>query len=428
MQVILHIGAPKTGTSALQYFLNANQKRLERYGIYYPGHDHDANRVSGGHGKLARLVTEGDLGGAAELSEVWLQQAAAKGLKLLLSAEEFYAQADRLPALFAGHEVKVIAYARDPVEFLIANHNQSIKRHFGTEKLPSSLERAVNARNRGVSGEIFFDWASAVGKDNIEVLPYYKSAFPNGRIEHSFLSWLGVPKRGLSKFRVPRELINTSYTAEALELKRLLNFVLDPEDRASCHQVDLFFQKHSDRRNNERGLIKGCPVDPTTLKRVYDRFGETNQRLLNELIKDPPQGFLQPPKTYERGYTADLEEICKLYKRFAAQNPRLADELTTRVEAALQQKAMPYSLFQLAEIMGLPSREPAVEELVPERLLQVFRAPKANAVDYLRTLAQVLSHQGYKGEALAVIREAERLRPKGVVIKEMRLALENELK
>ena len=50
--VILHIGAPKTGSSALLNFFLKNREQLASAGYYYPEHGFDVNGISGGHSRL----------------------------------------------------------------------------------------------------------------------------------------------------------------------------------------------------------------------------------------------------------------------------------------------------------------------------------------------------------------------------------------
>jgi hypothetical protein len=60
-RLILHIGAPKTGSSAVQRYCCEHAADLRRQGLHYPEHPLDANGVSGGHGELFALLLGGEL-------------------------------------------------------------------------------------------------------------------------------------------------------------------------------------------------------------------------------------------------------------------------------------------------------------------------------------------------------------------------------
>lgn len=428
MKVLLHIGTPKTGSSALQFFLNENRRLLAQCGYYYPEHSYDSNQVSGGHGGFLRWLESGEYEKARAQVDAWLKAASRKKLNLLLSAEGFYAKAGVLPALFSGYPLKVVAFVRNPVEFVVANHNQSIKRHLGTHTLHDVLANVPNATNRGVSGELLFEWAGAVGRDNLSVLAYHKPAFENGRVEYTFLQWLGVSGALRADFRLPERLINTSYTAEALELKRLLNAVLTVEDRPLNQRIDLFLQRYSDQSNNSSASSGGLPVQPEVLKRAYQAFEASNARLLKQLVDVPPEGFLKMPESYPEPRMPDMLEVCALERSMARELPDVADELRARVAAQLELRRPRYAIFRLADLMGIPYTEPRAHQTIAEPFLKAFRDPKADAADHLRTLAQLLNAEGFKKEALNAIRQAEKQRPNGPVIRELRQRLESDLR
>ena len=48
-QIFIHVGPPKTGTSAIQEWFNDNNKKLEKWGIFYPTHSQDSNGISSGN-------------------------------------------------------------------------------------------------------------------------------------------------------------------------------------------------------------------------------------------------------------------------------------------------------------------------------------------------------------------------------------------
>ena len=87
MQLILHIGTHKTGTSAVQEFLYRNELRLAERGIYY-AHRPRARALN----QLAHLIAMGRKAEAQALIDSHLAKASAAGATtLLISAESFFA-------------------------------------------------------------------------------------------------------------------------------------------------------------------------------------------------------------------------------------------------------------------------------------------------------------------------------------------------
>ena len=87
MQLILHIGTHKTGTSAVQEFLYRNELRLAERGIYY-AHRPRARALN----QLAHLIATGRKAEAQALIDSHLAKASAGGVTtLLISAESFFA-------------------------------------------------------------------------------------------------------------------------------------------------------------------------------------------------------------------------------------------------------------------------------------------------------------------------------------------------
>ena len=87
MQLILHIGTHKTGTSAVQECLYRNELKLAERGIYY-GHRARARALN----QLASLIATGREAEAQALIDSHLAKASAAGATtLLISAESFFA-------------------------------------------------------------------------------------------------------------------------------------------------------------------------------------------------------------------------------------------------------------------------------------------------------------------------------------------------
>jgi hypothetical protein len=132
-EIYIHVGPPKTCTSAIQKWLNENQNFLLLSKILYPAHSVEVNGVSSG---TVRAIYNVDENKRLNLSVERLQTLLAKFEQgdnriLLMSSEFFFTRMKELKNHIPS--VKFIAYLRNPIEIKESNYNQSVKRHFQTE-------------------------------------------------------------------------------------------------------------------------------------------------------------------------------------------------------------------------------------------------------------------------------------------------------
>ena len=92
--VIFHIGAPKTGSTAIQKFCLENRETLKEHGLYYPNHGVDKNGISGGHSSLGQALIENRLDDAATILGNYVKEAKDDNCVLLLSAESIFYSPD----------------------------------------------------------------------------------------------------------------------------------------------------------------------------------------------------------------------------------------------------------------------------------------------------------------------------------------------
>ena len=208
-KILLHIGPPKTGSSAIQKCFSDNRNALLESGIFYPAHLTDANGISSGHQET--ILSKNERGefviDRAKIAQVIAQFTASSAHTMVLSSEAFFRRASTLVRILPNCEV--IAFVRNPIDFIESQYNQSVKRHMNANKieLPSKLGvgqiKALTELLEENENKTFHLHTYLRGEDIID----------------KFASLVG----GNKSLEKPSSHINSSYTHEALQFKRIIN-------------------------------------------------------------------------------------------------------------------------------------------------------------------------------------------------------------
>lgn len=216
--VFIHVGPPKTGTSAIQNWFSNNAGMLRTKGLYYPEHPLDPNGVSSGNlsaicdivhsqevNKPAKITVSKDK--VMQLLESFNQ---SNCHCMLVSSEFFIQHMATLKGLIP--DVFFIAYLRNPVEILESNYNQGVKRAGFTHTINLASFNTIPHIN------YLIDYVAQFNRESL-LLRFYEVSFngTNSLIE-DVLSILGI--EGVA---VDKKNINNSYHFESLEYKRWLN-------------------------------------------------------------------------------------------------------------------------------------------------------------------------------------------------------------
>ena len=129
-KLILHIGANKTGSSAIQRFLSTNNLALREEGIIVPNKNFQVARNIEGHHVFSFVeLLNNPLEGQKRLGDALdaVDAAYPKATAILLSAENLTAN-PAAPSLFEDlvkrYDIEVIIYIRRQDEFILSSWQQ----------------------------------------------------------------------------------------------------------------------------------------------------------------------------------------------------------------------------------------------------------------------------------------------------------------
>jgi len=222
-RLILHIGANKTGSSAVQSFLRLNVKSLRSLGYRVPDSELGlSDKVTGEHVFATQtLFNRADRAGLANKIALLMQAAEPT---LIISAEnlsndsnfQFFDQA------LDGLGCKVILYIRRQDELLTSSWQQwNSKREVDFNAwLILALQR-LGHWQRCIEG-----WESVVGAGNVTVRPFQRSDLVNADVIDDFVSLLGL-SNPLPDFIKPPSLVNPSYSDVITSLASGSKFLFD---------------------------------------------------------------------------------------------------------------------------------------------------------------------------------------------------------
>jgi hypothetical protein len=202
--LFLHVGANKTGTSAIQRFCNSQRASLAANGVLYPAagcsgeaHYRLSDAFGFGHGAAseeARRALQADI-----RSALAAEIAATDARQVVFSSENFvlYGSVVAVRDFFRDFDVRVVVYVRRHDSWWPSAWNQSV-RHAVAPKWGRGLDayvafqRAMNPRY-GDWRKLVERWASVFGKAAVIVRPYERAQIAPG-IVTDFFRQLGRPE------------------------------------------------------------------------------------------------------------------------------------------------------------------------------------------------------------------------------------------
>lgn len=235
----IHIGTPKTATTAIQNFCMENEKILEREGYCYPRFPYVYTKVSEGrNGHFLVGPTDGTKWGTTEQERYKEAMGRIRELFLafddvILSDEAIWRLMDdsreklwpslAKEAKAGGFSLHVIVYLRRQDEYFISTWNHNIKQKVGTyANIPFvGFHENVKKETRLEYYEKLERIAAVVGKEKITVRRFEKKKFAGGSIYADFLSAIGLKMN--EAYVISPGIRNIGLYGNTHEMKRVLN-------------------------------------------------------------------------------------------------------------------------------------------------------------------------------------------------------------
>lgn len=426
--VLVHFGAPKTGTTAIQKFCLENKKILMDYKIYYPEHPLDSNNISAGHTWFSKRILDGDESTAKKLLDEHVGLAKKKDCVLLISSEALYGKAEPARRCLEGYKVGVIGWFREPLSFFVSNYMQGVKRHGQKQKLADYCLNFLEGSHPYLDGKFLHEWADQFGDENCNINTYHRDEIAHTPLEYQFLEAIGIERSAWPSFFKEEGFINRGYVDSALELKRLLNHVVDDAQSSFDKEVDVLLQAFSDRSDEPHWKLED-KLDERFVAELSNKFRESNKVLSARFTK------LQFVETLKVGHGAsaralpepvDLVTPLLYIKKFS---PSLYESIFFRTQEMVKAKGAGYPLFKMADLLGIPFSE-AESKRYPlnEEALKVLSRDNIQVPDCLREFGVHLERTGAYEDALTIMELALARRPAGEGIKRIKSRIEKKMK
>jgi len=225
-KLILHIGAAKTGTSAIQSALARNRDALAARGLLVPlgrrAKKARSGRVTGGNARLFR-VFKSDLPKDRQQALRRLEDNVEEILAgnscymVLLSSERLGAFEPEVIAdmksVLDGHflHYQIVYYVRHLTDHAISQYNERVKRRGMTQSFKAFAPSYVSPFKQALE-----TYEPLFGRENV-VCRLYDDVWTD--IFEDFLETIGISPEGLEK----PEQVNRSLTADEIEVLRAIN-------------------------------------------------------------------------------------------------------------------------------------------------------------------------------------------------------------
>lgn len=300
--VYIHIGSPKTGTTAIQETLAANIDNLKKKNYLYP--KTGLNGIN--HFCIPLLIQKQDSKIKTILEKLLKEFKDSNLDNLIISTEAFFYKTQTIESIkivqeaFVDFDIKIIVYLRRQDSFLQSGYSQQVKADINRVlTVQEFVENVHNNTNIYDHYSKISKWAEVFGKENIIVQPYEKAQMPNG-LFNSFFSLIGIKEDVNDYLELPTRKSNVGLSKYETELLRLFN------DKKVPYEIKIKFVDYflNQEQNSQR------EYDLLTYKErkdILDLYKESNAQVATEFL-NREDGILFYEEIEKKEYNTIIDE------------------------------------------------------------------------------------------------------------------------
>lgn len=279
--IYLHIGFHKTGTTAIQSFMAANAKLMQKKGVLYP----NSGRIGNSHFQLANAIKKSNVSlDPVQLYDDLVQEMKKKRCdKLVISSECFMENID--PKVVhdwmskTDADLKLVIYLRRQDLWLQSLYNEVVRDP--SRRYTGSIVRMREVRT-GMADyyDVLQSWADSFGKESIVVRVLEREQLSQG-LYHDFSETIGVAYD--EAFWVPERNneLNIGFSELLIMFLRQLNYIAMTRDMYN-RIVDTLGQVAKDPQYSKKGEY--ALVTREESRALLGKYTEGNEMIAREYL------------------------------------------------------------------------------------------------------------------------------------------------
>ena len=220
MSYLLHIGFNKTGSSAIQHYLDSSRGFLLNSGICYP----EIGLENHGHHKLSKLLMQESRSQDLDSWIVRLEEIEKSHEMVVISSEHLRTHSNirKLADVFPQGRTKIFLYVREHYGFLSSWYQQSVQSGVTVGPFEDFIQS-----HSGAFCPIIKQWENVYGENNVHVAEYAPGEFFGESLVSDFSIRNNLP---VNVHYDRSERFNPSLSGNLLEFVRLLNYFCTTEE------------------------------------------------------------------------------------------------------------------------------------------------------------------------------------------------------